>query len=188
LIVCDDADLDKAVEATVLSACSNAGQRCAAGTRIIVFDAVYETFKEKLLERVRSLKVGCQDTDDFGPVINEEQLENMVAAVEKARAAGALLLTGGKRMVGPATSRGYFMEPTVLEDSDPLIGNLANGIVWADLLSLQGEKFRRGGFLGKRVPLWAHGGHSHQEHRSCHDVSGENSSRGGCCERGDLRQ
>jgi acyl-CoA reductase-like NAD-dependent aldehyde dehydrogenase len=120
LIVCDDADLDKAVEATVLSACSNAGQRCAAGTRIIVFDAVYETFKAKLLERTRMLKVGCQDTDDFGPVINEEQVINMVAAVEKARAAGALLLTGGKRMLGPAYSRGYFMEPTVLEDSDPL--------------------------------------------------------------------
>lgn len=42
LIVRDDADIEKAVEATVLSACSNAGQRCAAGTRIIVFDAVYE--------------------------------------------------------------------------------------------------------------------------------------------------
>lgn len=120
LIVCDDADLDKAVEAAVMSACSNAGQRCAAGTRLIVFDAVYETFKEKLLTRVRALKVGCRDSDDYGPVINEEQLENMVAAVEKARAAGAKLLTGGKRMVGPAHVQGYFIEPTVLEDSDPL--------------------------------------------------------------------
>lgn len=119
LIVCDDADIDKAVESAVLSACSNAGQRCAAGTRIIVFDAVFETFKTKLLDRVRSLKVGCQDSDDFGPVINEEQLTNMVDAVERARGKGAVVLTGGNRMMGPNFAQGYFMEPTVLEDSDP---------------------------------------------------------------------
>jgi acyl-CoA reductase-like NAD-dependent aldehyde dehydrogenase len=119
LIVCDDADIDKAVEATVLSSCSNAGQRCAAGTRIIVFDAVYESFKTKLLDRVRLLKVGCQDTDDFGPVINEEQLKNMVDSVSRARGKGAVILTGGNRMTGSDYADGFFMEPTVLEDSDP---------------------------------------------------------------------
>ena len=74
LIVCDDADLDRAAEAAVLSAFSNAGQRCAAGSRIIVFDAVYEAFRERLLRRVAKLRVGCGDEDDFGPVINEAQL------------------------------------------------------------------------------------------------------------------
>jgi alpha-ketoglutaric semialdehyde dehydrogenase len=115
LIVCDDADLDKAVNATILSACSNAGQRCAAGTRIIVFEAVYEAFKEKLLDKVASLKVGCGDGDDYGPVINEEQLNNMIAAVEKARKEGAKVLAGGKRLAGPGYDGGYFMAPTVVE-------------------------------------------------------------------------
>src|SRR5204863_2498853 len=64
LVVCDDADLANAVTWTLGSAFSNAGQRCAAGSRIIVFDAVYEPFKAKLVEAAKKLKVGTGDTDD----------------------------------------------------------------------------------------------------------------------------
>src|SRR6478609_8455885 len=78
LIVCDDADLTNAVTWTPGSAFSNAGQRCAAGSRIIVFDAVYDAFKQMLLETTRKLTVGTADTDDYGPVINEEQMRNML--------------------------------------------------------------------------------------------------------------
>lgn len=115
LIVCDDADLDKAAEATILSACSNAGQRCAAGTRIIVFSSVYDAFKKKVLERAAKLKVGTADSDDYGPVINAEQLDQMAAAVEKALKDGATVLTGGKRLTGPGYDGGYYMAPTVIE-------------------------------------------------------------------------
>jgi alpha-ketoglutaric semialdehyde dehydrogenase len=111
LIVCDDADLDNAVTWTVGSAFSNAGQRCAAGSRIVVFDAVYDRFREMLLERTRKLKVGTSDTDDYGPVINEQQMQNMLAAVERAKAAGAVVLTGGHR-VG---TEGFFVAPTIVE-------------------------------------------------------------------------
>ena len=111
LVVCDDADLQNAVTWTIGSAFSNAGQRCAAGSRIIVFDAVYDRFKAMLVEAVGRLKVGTADTDDYGPVINEPQMANMLAAVERARAAGAAVLAGGRR-VGSA---GYFVAPTVLE-------------------------------------------------------------------------
>src|SRR5258706_16466909 len=74
LVVCDDADLENAVKWVLLSAFSNAGQRCASGTRIIIFDAIYETFRQLLIERASRLSVGPGDEDDFGPVINEEQL------------------------------------------------------------------------------------------------------------------
>src|SRR5207247_7838370 len=57
LIVCDDADLANAVTWTLGSAFSNAGQRCAAGSRIIVFDAVYDKFKAMLVEATKKLKV-----------------------------------------------------------------------------------------------------------------------------------
>jgi len=87
--VCDDAELQNAVTWTIGSAFSNAGQRCAAGSRIIVFDAVYDRFKDLLVERTTRLKVGTGDTDDYGPVINEEQMRNMLAAVDRAKAAGA---------------------------------------------------------------------------------------------------
>lgn len=115
LIVCDDADLEKAAEAAVLSAFSNAGQRCASGSRIIVFETVYDRFKELLLQRAARLRVGPSDDDDFGPVINEEQLTNMLAAVERAKRDGATVLIGGHRLTDPAHCRGFYMAPTLIE-------------------------------------------------------------------------
>jgi acyl-CoA reductase-like NAD-dependent aldehyde dehydrogenase len=115
LIVCDDADLQNAVTWTLGSAFSNAGQRCAAGSRIIVFDAVYDKFRQMLTEATARLKVGTGDTDDYGPVINEEQMQGMLAAVARARQAGAAVLTGGERLTGGAYGGGYFVAPTILE-------------------------------------------------------------------------
>jgi aldehyde dehydrogenase (NAD+) len=111
LIVCDDADLDAAARAAVLSAFSNAGQRCAAGSRIIVFDAVYDAFREKLLALTEAQRVGPTDDDDLGPVINERQMTNMLASVDRARDAGATVLTGGAR-IGDA---GFYVAPTIVE-------------------------------------------------------------------------
>ncbi len=102
LVVCDDADLAQAADAAVLSAFSNAGQRCAAGSRLIVFDAVYDAFKDLLVERV-----GALTADGVGPVINERQLESMLGAIERAGAT----LTGGKRVDRP----GFYLEPTIVE-------------------------------------------------------------------------
>jgi len=119
LIVCDDADLQNAVSWTVGSAFSNAGQRCAAGSRIIVFDAVYNRFRQMLVDRVRTLKVGTADDDDYGPVINEEQMRSMLASVERARAAGATVVTGGHRLTGARYEGGFFVAPTIVEQVGP---------------------------------------------------------------------
>ena len=116
LIVCDDANLELAAESAVLSAFSNAGQRCASGSRIIVFESVYGRFREMLIERAKSLTVGCSDEDDFGPVINQEQLTNMLKSVQEAREKGATVLAGGYRLSGPGYDGGYFMAPTLIEN------------------------------------------------------------------------
>lgn len=116
LVVCDDADLEGAANAAALSAFSNAGQRCAAGSRLIVFDAVYDRFRELLLERARAQRVGPTDEHDFGPVINERQLHNMLGAVERARAAGAKVIAGGERLTGPGYDGGFYIGPTIVED------------------------------------------------------------------------
>jgi alpha-ketoglutaric semialdehyde dehydrogenase len=115
LIVCDDADLKNAVTWAIGSAFSNAGQRCAAGSRLIVFDSVYEPFKAMLVEATQRLKVGTSDSDDYGPVINEDQMANMLGAVERAKAAGATVLTGGHRLTGPGYGDGFFVAPTIIE-------------------------------------------------------------------------
>ena len=119
LIVCDDADLMNAVTWTLGSAFSNAGQRCAAGSRIIVFDAVYEKFKAMLVEAASKLKVGTGDTDDYGPVINEEQMRHMLASVARAKQSGAAVLTGGERLSGGRYGDGYFVAPTIIEHVGP---------------------------------------------------------------------
>jgi aldehyde dehydrogenase (NAD+) len=119
LVVCDDADLDEAVEWVCLSAFSNAGQRCAAGSRIIVFDKVYDAFRDKLVAATKALKVGPTDNDNFGPVINERQLLNMLAAIQKAVEEGARLLTGGERLTDSEYAKGYYLAPTVIENASP---------------------------------------------------------------------
>jgi aldehyde dehydrogenase (NAD+) len=119
LVVCDDADLELAVKWTLLSAFSNAGQRCAAAGRIIVFDSVYEAFRDRIVVQAGKLKIGSADADDFGPVINERQLQNMLSAVQAAQARGGKILCGGAQVPLP----GFHMAATLLEDvphGDPL--------------------------------------------------------------------
>lgn len=118
LVVCDDADLENAAKWVLLSAFSNAGQRCASATRVIVFDAVYDRFCEMLVERVNRLKLGTADDDDLGAVINAEQLDNMLAAVERAKRSGARVLVGGTRLQDVAHRDGYYMAPTLMDGID----------------------------------------------------------------------
>ena len=108
LVVCDDADLDRAVEWSLASAFSNAGQRCAAASRLVVFDAVYDAFVERLVRGVDGL-------EDVGPVIGEESMERILDAVATAREGGATVLRGGERS---ATS-GWHVAPTVVEGVAP---------------------------------------------------------------------
>jgi len=119
LVVCDDADLEAAAKWVLLSAFSNAGQRCASGSRIIVFDAVYDRFRDMLVELTEQLKVGPGNNDDLGPVINEKQIANMLGAVEAAQQKGAVILTGGYRLNDDAHAGGFYMAPTLIENVDP---------------------------------------------------------------------
>ena len=119
LVVCDDADLENAAKWVLLSAFSNAGQRCASTSRVIIFDSIYAKFRGLLVEKTKKLRVGTSDEDDFGPVINEGQLENMLSAVNRARKNGARILTGGERLTDAAHRSGFYMAPTMIDGVDP---------------------------------------------------------------------
>ena len=108
LVVCDDADLDRAVEWALASAFSNAGQRCAAASRIVVFDAVYDAFRERLPRASSAL-------DDVGPVISEASLERILDAVESGAGRRGDRARGGERL-GDA---GWHVAPTVVEGVAP---------------------------------------------------------------------
>jgi aldehyde dehydrogenase (NAD+) len=118
-VVCDDADLENAARWATLSAFSNAGQRCAAGSRIIAFDSIYERFREMLVARARASKIGPTDDDDFGPVINERQLTTILRFIDAAARAGATILTGGRRLTDARHGRGYYLEATLIEGAPP---------------------------------------------------------------------
>ena len=120
LIVCDDADLDEAAKWVCLSAFSNAGQRCAAGSRIIVFETIYEAFRDRLVAAAKTLSIGPTDDDDFGPVINERQLDAMLAAIERARQEGARVLVGGRRLTDSAHAQGLLPRTNVDRKCPPL--------------------------------------------------------------------
>jgi aldehyde dehydrogenase (NAD+) len=118
LVVCDDADLDNAERWVLASAFSNAGQRCAAASRILVFDAIYADFRDRLAQATAALKVGPEEDAFLGPVINETHLNNLLAAIERAKQQGARVLAGGQRLLGQGRSDGCFLAPTLLEGLD----------------------------------------------------------------------
>lgn len=118
-VVCDDADLRNASKWAVQSAFSNAGQRCASGSRLLVYESVYEEFRSLLLADTKALKIGSADSDDFGPVINERQLNNILASIERAKGEGAVVLTGGHRLADAERKNGFFIAPTLIENVAP---------------------------------------------------------------------
>jgi acyl-CoA reductase-like NAD-dependent aldehyde dehydrogenase len=107
LVVCDDADLDSAVRWALASAFSNAGQRCASASRMVVFDEVYDRFRDALVAGAEALAPD--------PVISETSLERILRAVGLAVDRGARVLTGGRRLDRP----GWYLAPTVLEGAAP---------------------------------------------------------------------
>jgi succinate-semialdehyde dehydrogenase/glutarate-semialdehyde dehydrogenase len=114
VLVFDDADLDVAVEGTIITKFRNTGQSCIASNRIYVQRGIYEKFVEKLVSQTRAMKTGdgLEDGVLIGPLINEEGLNKAREHIEDAVKRGARLLCGGKRL----DRKGYFLEPTILAD------------------------------------------------------------------------
>ena len=117
MIVCSDANLERAANAAAFYSMNNAGQVCISVERCYVEAAVYDEFVEKVTDNVRALRQGAPTdvgTVDVGAVIFPPQLDIVEEHVRDAVDKGAKVLTGGH----PATGPGRFYEPTVLVDVD----------------------------------------------------------------------
>jgi len=113
LIVMADADLDRAAEAAYAGAFWSAGQKCTATRRILVEDSVYDDFRARLVARIERGVVG-DPTDpetEVGPIVNESQLDEVLAGIEKGHADGGTILAGGER----AHDEAYVVAPTLFE-------------------------------------------------------------------------
>jgi aldehyde dehydrogenase (NAD+) len=109
LIVLDDADMTKAVNAATFGSFMHQGQICMATEKIVVHESIAAEFTEKLVANVKTLSVGdpTQMGNVIGPIINQKQLDKIHAQVEDAREKGAEVLTGG-------TFDGLYYQPTVI--------------------------------------------------------------------------
>jgi 1-pyrroline-5-carboxylate dehydrogenase len=116
IIVDEEADLDAAVEGVALSAFGYQGQKCSACSRAIVAEKIYDKFLEKLIPRVKQMKVGTPENPEnyMGPVINKASIKSILDYIETGKKEGRLV-AGGKQ-VG---TEGYFIEPTVIADVPP---------------------------------------------------------------------
>jgi succinate-semialdehyde dehydrogenase/glutarate-semialdehyde dehydrogenase len=111
-VVMPSADLEAAVATAVKARTINNGQSCIAAKRFIVADEIYDEFERRFVETMANLRVGdpMLETTDLGPLATSAIRDDLADQVERARAAGAGVLTGGNRVEGP----GYFFEPTVI--------------------------------------------------------------------------
>lgn len=116
-IVFDDADIDAAVEGAMASKFRNAGQTCVCANRILVQDAVFDAFADKLQSAIEKLKVGdgMQSGVEIGPLINEKGMQKVQHLVDDALANGAKCRLGGK----PHQAGALYFQPTLLTGVTP---------------------------------------------------------------------
>lgn len=118
ILVFDDADLDRLADKVTLGSTLNTGQDCTAATRVYVERSRAKAATEALVEAMRKVRVGAPHDEgvQMGPLISETQLERVSGFVERAKAAGATVLTGGMSPSGlsGALSGGFWYAPTVL--------------------------------------------------------------------------
>jgi succinate-semialdehyde dehydrogenase/glutarate-semialdehyde dehydrogenase len=113
-IVCEDADVDVAVEGAMIAKMRNMGEACTAANRFYVHDGVHDRFTEKLTERMAAMRMGngLDEGVVLGPLVNKEGRDKVVELVDDAVSKGAKVLTGGRLPEGP----GFFYPATVLVD------------------------------------------------------------------------
>ncbi|MXP25822.1 aldehyde dehydrogenase family protein [Altererythrobacter indicus] len=114
-----DADLSKAIPAAAMGIFFNAGQVCAAGSRLFVAEEVADQVLEGVAGMAKMLKVGnTLNTDTvIGPLVSNIQLERVTGYVQSGQSEGAEVLVGGKRKEGDEYAGGYYVEPTVLVET-----------------------------------------------------------------------
>lgn len=134
LLVLEDANIDTAVQGTMLAKMRNLGEACTAANRIYVHKNIADEFTKKLTLEMKNLKVGNGFDPDVqvGPLINENTRNKVAGFVEDAISKGAILHTGGKVPEG----KGYYYPPTVLSDV-PKNSNCVHDEIFGPVAAIQ---------------------------------------------------
>ncbi|NMP21427.1 aldehyde dehydrogenase family protein [Sulfobacillus harzensis] len=119
VVVSEDADLDRAVNAIISGAMRSAGQKCTATSRVIVFEAAHDALMSRMREQLATIKVGNPlDPDTYlGPVVSEAQYQKVLKYIEIGEQEGRLVAGGSLQ---PANwGRGFYIQPTLFDQVEP---------------------------------------------------------------------
>ena len=144
-VVCDDADLEAAVDGAMIAKLRGGGQACTAANRFYVHADVAEEFARRLGEKVEALEVGAADHgSDIGPLVSRKAVDEITTKLDEAVAAGARVVY---RADLPADAKGYFLAPQVLVDvpadarivTEEIFGPVAPIVTWTDEAAMLAE-------------------------------------------------
>ncbi|MCX2721040.1 aldehyde dehydrogenase family protein [Roseibium salinum] len=137
VVVLGDCDREQALAGVLGAIFENAGQICSAGSRLVIEKSIHDDFVEELCRRTKALKTGHGlDRPDVGPVNSAEHLAKIAGFVDRARGRGADILTGGSVTQDPATGKGWFFEPTII-DKVAAHDELAQEEIFGPVLTVQ---------------------------------------------------
>jgi betaine-aldehyde dehydrogenase len=159
-IIFDDADMEQVAGKAAFAATMNTGQDCTAATRVYVQRGRVAQAQEAIVAAMRAVKIGApfDDETEMGPLISNAQRERVQGFVERARAAGAKILTGGG--VPAAWQQGYYFEPTVIADADQrseiVQSEVFGPVITVSAFADQAEALRLGNnvLYGLAASLW----------------------------------
>jgi aminomuconate-semialdehyde/2-hydroxymuconate-6-semialdehyde dehydrogenase len=117
-IIFEDADLELAIKTTIGSSFANQGQICLCGSRVFVHRSIYETFRNQLVQKVASMRVGdpFDETTQTGAVVSEAHMNKVLSYIELAKEEGGRILCGGHRVhLEGENKEGFFIQPTIIE-------------------------------------------------------------------------
>ncbi|MBX5465800.1 MAG: aldehyde dehydrogenase family protein [Clostridia bacterium] len=137
ITVLDDADLDLAVQGILWSAYGTTGQRCTAGSRVIVQRGIHDALVERLKEGARRLRLGdgLDPETEVGPLINRRALEKVERYVRIGQEEGAVLVAGGHPVTTGELAKGFFYEPTLFDQVGPRF-RIAQEEIFGPVLSI----------------------------------------------------
>ncbi|MDP4097090.1 aldehyde dehydrogenase family protein [Paenibacillus sp. P96] len=120
-IVFADADFETAVEYAMFAIFAGQGQICAAGSRLLLEESIYERFMVRLVERTKRIIIGSglDEGTEMGPLVSEAHLQKVLSYIELGKEEGATLVCGGERLIHGEYGKGYFLQPTIFTDTKP---------------------------------------------------------------------
>jgi malonate-semialdehyde dehydrogenase (acetylating)/methylmalonate-semialdehyde dehydrogenase len=121
VVMMPDADLDKYIQSIISSFFGNAGQRCLAGSNLVLVGEIYNRGLKAFVENAAKLKLGygLDESVDMGPLVTSKARERVVSYIEKGIEEGVKLILDGRGVKVPMYPRGYFLGPTIFEGVTP---------------------------------------------------------------------